>query len=126
MEPASWDPDVGSYRSSLFKPCNCFLAGSFIDTILYTAPVFWLFFTLTGFSVIVLRYKDPESFRPYKFTGYPITPLVFCACSFFMFYSCMSYAFVEKPAGILISASILLAGAIVYWSTNIRQSIKKR
>jgi amino acid transporter len=34
------------------------LAGSFIDTILYYAPVVWVFFFATGVSVFVLRRKD--------------------------------------------------------------------
>ena len=102
------------------------LAGSFIDTILYTAPMVWLFFLATGLSVFVLRYKYPETLRPYKVTGYPMTPIVFCSCSVFMFYSCMSYAFMKNPVGLLISASILLIGVVVYWLTDIRHSAKRR
>ncbi len=102
------------------------LARSFIDTILYTAPVVWLFFLATGLSVFVLRHKDPEILRPYKVTGYPITPIIFCTCSVFMFYSCMSYAFMKKPVGLLISASTLLAGILVYWLTDFRHFAKRR
>jgi amino acid transporter len=102
------------------------LAGSFIDTILYTAPVVWLFFLATGLSVFVLRHKEPETLRPYKVTGYPITPIVFCSCSVFMFYSCISYAFMKNPLGLLISASTLLTGVFVYWLTNTRHSTKRR
>jgi len=102
------------------------LAGSFIATILYTAPVVWLFFTMTSLSVFVLRHKNHAILRPYKVTGYPITPIVFCICSVFMFYSCMSYAFKENPIGLLISASILLTGILVFWLTDIRHSTKRR
>ena len=102
------------------------IAGSFIDTILYTAPAVWLFFLATGFSVFVLRHKNPEILRPYKITGYPVTPIIFCTCSVFMFYSCMSYAFMKNPVGLLISASVLLAGVLVYWLTDIRHSAKRR
>ncbi len=102
------------------------LAGSFIDTILYTAPVVWLFFLVTGLSVFVLRHKDHATLRPYKVTGYPITPIIFCTCSVFMFYSCMSYAFKKNPVGLLISASILLTGILVFWLTDIHHSAKRR
>jgi amino acid transporter len=102
------------------------LAGSFIDTILYTAPVVWLFFLATGLSVFVLRHKEPETLRPYKVTGYPVTSIIFCSCSVFMFYSCMSYAFMKNPVGLLISASTLLTGVLVYWFTNTRHSTKRR
>jgi amino acid transporter len=102
------------------------LAGSFIDTILYTAPVVWLFFLATGLSVFVLRHKDPESLRAYKVTGFPVTPIVFCSCSVFMFYTCMSYAFMKNPIGLLISASTLLTGALLYWLTDIRHCAKRK
>ena len=93
-------------------------AMSFIDTILYTAPVVWLFFLATGFSVFVLRGKDPETLRPYKITGYPVTPILFCTFSIFMFYNCMSYAFMKNPTSLLISVSVLLTGVLVYRLTG--------
>jgi basic amino acid/polyamine antiporter, APA family len=98
------------------------LAGSFIDTILYTAPVVWLFFMATSLSVFVLRHKYPNILRPYKITGYPITPIVFCICSVFMFYNCTSYAFMKNPIGLLIAVSVLVIGALVYWLANIHYS----
>jgi len=126
-----WDQHLGTPVWALIvQACLslaiALLAGSFIDTILYTAPVVWVFFLATGLSVFVLRHKDPETQRPYKVTGYPITPIIFCTCSVFMFYSCMSYAFMKKPVGLLISASTLLTGAVVYWLTNFRHFAKKR
>ncbi len=36
------------------------VAGSFIDTILYTAPVVWVFFLATALSVFVLRHQEPS------------------------------------------------------------------
>ena len=98
------------------------VAGSFIETILYTAPVFWMFFMATGFSVFVLRRKEPDTLRPYKVTGYPVTTLVFCSCCAFMFYSCVSYALANKPIGLLISSGVLLTGVLIYWLTDIRGS----
>ena len=100
------------------------LAGSFMDTILYTAPVVWLFFLATGLSVFVLRHKNPEHLRPYKVTGYPVTPIIFCTCSVFMFYTCVSYAFMKNSIGLLISTSTLLIGAVLYWLTDVRHSAR--
>jgi len=100
------------------------LAGSFIDTIIYTAPVFWLFFLGTGLSVFVLRRKEPQTARPYKVAGYPVTTIIFCASCVFMFYSSVSYAFVNRPVGLLIMSCVVLAGALVYWLTDIRASAR--
>lgn len=102
------------------------LIGSFIDTILYTAPVVWLFFLATGLSVFVLRRKEPQTPRPYKVTGFPVTTIIFCACCIFMFYSSVSYALVKKPIGLLIVSCVLLTGVIVYWFTDVRASARRR
>lgn len=93
-------------------------AGSFIDTILYTAPVVWLFFLATGLSVFVLRHKEPHLTRPYKVAAYPLFPLIFSACGLFMLYSSGSYALARKPAGLLFLVAILLAGMVVYWLSS--------
>ncbi|MBI5664155.1 MAG: amino acid permease [Nitrospirae bacterium] len=96
-------------------------AGSFIDTILYTAPVVWLFFLAAGLSVFMLRQKEPGTPRAYKVTGYPVTVLVFCACCVFMLYSSVSYALRNKPSGLLVMTVVLSAGAIVYWFSKIKR-----
>ena len=76
-------------------------AGSFLDTILYTAPVVWLFFLATALSVFVLRHKEPGILRPYKVLAYPLVPLIFSACCIFMLFSSSSYALLKKPIGLL-------------------------
>ena len=95
-------------------------AGSFIDTILFTAPVVWLFFLATGLSVFVLRQKERSTPRPYKITGYPMPAIIFCACCVFMLYSSVSYALRNKPAGLLVMTGVLLAGALVYKLTELK------
>lgn len=95
------------------------LAGSFIDTILYYAPVVWVFFFATGVSVFVLRRKDHQIPRAYKVTGYPVTTIIFCGSCVFMIYNCVSYALTNRPIGLLIVSCILLAGAMVYWAGDI-------
>lgn len=96
-------------------------AGSFIDTILYTAPVVWLFFLATGLSVFILRQKDPGAQRPYKITGYPVTAIVFCGCCIFMLYSSISYALRNKPSGLIVMTVVLLAGALVYRFSSMKE-----
>ncbi len=94
------------------------LARSFIDAILYSAPVVWLFFLATALSVFLLRRRDRNTPRPYKVTGYPVTTIVFCVCCVFMLYSSVSYALTNKPAGLLVLASVIAAGALIYVFTE--------
>lgn len=89
-------------------------AKSFIDTILYTAPVFWMFFFFTGLSVFVLRYKEPGVLRPFKVKGYPVTAIIFCGSCVFMFYSCVKYALRFKPYGLSAAFSVVAAGIVIY------------
>ena len=114
-----WHPKLGTPVAALAAQGALslgivLLAGSFIDTILYSAPAVWLFFLATGLSVYRLRTKDLDSFRPYKVAGYPLTPFIFCAACAFMLYSSITYAFAEKPVGLLVLAAFLLSGLLLY------------
>ncbi|MDB9823080.1 amino acid permease [Deltaproteobacteria bacterium] len=95
-------------------------AGSFIDTILYTAPVVWLFFLATGISVFVLRHKEPQTERPYKIYGFPAPAVIFCASCIFMLYSSVTYALAMKPIGLITVVCVLISGVFVYWFTDVR------
>jgi len=90
------------------------LAGSFIDTILYSAPAVWLFFLATGAALFRLRKMEPARERHFKTPVYPLIPILFCAASAFMFYSSASYAFTEKPTGLLVLAGVAALSALFY------------
>lgn len=66
--------------------------GGFGTLVAGTAPVFWVFFLLTGVSLFVLRSKDPGIERPFTVPLYPVVPLIFCATTVYMLYSSMKYA----------------------------------
>ena len=93
-------------------------AGSFVDTIIYNAPMIWLFFLATGLSVMVLRRREPHVPRPYRVIGYPVTPILFCLCCVFMLYSSIAYAMSQKPVALLVAAAVLLAGVPIYGFTR--------
>jgi amino acid transporter len=84
--------------------------GGFATLLKCTAPVFWLFFLLTGVSVFVLRERDGEASRPFRVPLYPYLPLVFCATCGYMIYSAVAYA---GKFG-LVGAGLLLAGLPLY------------
>lgn len=58
----------------------------------FTAPVFWLFFMLSGGALFVLRRKDPAAVRPFKVPLYPLLPLVFVLSCAYVLYSSIVYA----------------------------------
>lgn len=72
----------------------------------YTTPVFWLFFLLTGISLIVLRARDPFAERPFRVPLFPLTPLVFCAVCAYMLYSSIDH----YRYGALVGLAVLAIG----------------
>jgi amino acid transporter len=75
----------------------------------FTAPVFWLFFLLTGASLFVLRRRDPAGARPFTVPLYPITPLVFCATCAYLLYASLAYS----GTGSVVGVAVVAAGALV-------------
>jgi amino acid transporter len=66
--------------------------GGFDTLVAATAPVFWVFFLMTGAAVPLLRSRDPSRARPFRVPLYPLPPLVFCASCLFMLASSVEYA----------------------------------
>jgi APA family basic amino acid/polyamine antiporter len=115
----AWNPKSGTpvralILQGLLSLGFVLFAGSFIDTILYTAPVVWLFFLATGISVFILRKKDFSTPRPYKVAGFPFTVILFCASCIFMFYNSLTYAIASKPIGLIVIFSVVFLGIIIY------------
>ncbi len=82
----------------------------FETMVAYTAPVFWLFFLLTGVSLFVLRGREPDAPRPFRVPLYPLTPLVFCATSAYLLYSSLAYTGV----GALVGVAVLALGGVLW------------
>ena len=81
----------------------------------YTAPVFWLFFLLTGFALFVLRRRDPAVERPFRVPLYPLTPIVFCLTSAYLLYASLAHTGI----GALFGVAVLAVGALVLLWTRL-------
>ena len=113
-----WHPRLGTPVVALLMQGTIglvivLLAGSFIDTILYSAPAVWLFFLGTATSLFVLRRKDPECERPFRVVGYPIIPTVFFLSCLFMLYGSVSYAFAQRPLGLVVMFVVMAFGVVL-------------
>jgi amino acid transporter len=92
------------------------LGGGFKAMVEFTAPVFWLFFLLTGISVFVLRHRMPDTPRPFKVPGYPFTPLIFCAVCAYMLWSSLNYVYSKELGGLnaaWIGVLVLALGGLI-------------
>ncbi|HSE06219.1 MAG TPA: amino acid permease [Methylomirabilota bacterium] len=86
-----------------------FMREGFETMVEFTAPVFWLFFLLTGVSLFVLRHREPEVARPFTVPLYPLTPLVFCATCAYLLYASLAYS----GTGSVVGVAVVAAGALV-------------
>jgi amino acid transporter len=77
----------------------------------YTAPVFWLFFLLTGVSLFVLRAREPDAPRPFRVPLYPLTPALFCLSCAWLLWSSLAYT----GAGAALGVAVLAAGLVPLW-----------
>jgi APA family basic amino acid/polyamine antiporter len=75
---------------------GAFVGGGFRTMVEYTAPVFWLFFLLSGLSLFVLRTREPHVERPFKVPLYPVLPLIFVAVCAYMLWSSLSYVYSQS------------------------------
>jgi APA family basic amino acid/polyamine antiporter len=90
----------------------------FVTMVEFTAPVFWLFFLLTGVSLFVLRQKDPEVPRAFRVPLYPLIPLIFCATCLYMLRASIAYTGIGALAGL----AFFFTGAIFLALARARQS----
>ena len=78
----------------------------------YTAPIFWLFFLLSGVSLFVLRRREPHVLRPFRVPLYPLTPLLFCATCAYLLYASLAYTGLGALAGVAVLALGMLVLAL--------------
>jgi amino acid transporter len=122
---AAWDGERGTPTVAMSVQCVAALAlvgigaalgSGFKAMVEFTAPVFWLFFLLTGISLFVLRRREPHAPRPFKVPLYPVLPLLFCASCAYMLWSSLSYVYSQTLGGLnaaWIGVAVLACGGVL-------------
>jgi amino acid transporter len=89
--------------------------GGFEVLMVFTTPLFWLFFFFTSLSLFVLRRRDADIPRPFAVPLYPVLPLLFSGICAYMIYAGIAYAHnmgllvgLFAVAGLLTSLGLLL------------------
>ncbi len=94
------------------------LSGQYGDLLDMISFVIVLFYMITVFGVIYLRFKKPELERPYKTWLYPITPLLYL----FIGSAFCILLMVYKPQYTWPGFILILIGLPVYWFINRKKS----
>jgi basic amino acid/polyamine antiporter, APA family len=76
----------------------------------FTAPVFWLFFMLSGIALFILRRRDPSAPRPFRVPLYPLLPLVFVLSCGYVLYSSIMHAQTEHATH--VAFGVMASGAV--------------
>jgi basic amino acid/polyamine antiporter, APA family len=120
-----WDRQRGTPANALKFQCAAalllVLAGAwtgsgFKSMVEFTAPVFWLFFLLSGISLFVLRKREPHTPRPFRVPMFPLLPILFCATCAFMLWASLSYVYNQSLGGwnaAWVGVAVMLAGAVL-------------
>jgi len=92
-----------------------YTSGGVATMVDYLSPVYWLFLTLSGCALFVLRRRFPHTPRPFRVPWYPFVPLAFVASSVYVLYSSLAYVRV----GAMVGVGVLLIGiallAVLRW-----------
>jgi amino acid transporter len=122
---AVWDMRRGTPANALRAQCAAALVlvlvgawtgSGFKSMVEFTAPVFWLFFLLSGLSLFVLRRRHPQAARPFKVPLYPFVPLAFCAMCAYMLWASLSYVYSQQFGGwnaAWIGVAVLALGCLL-------------
>jgi APA family basic amino acid/polyamine antiporter len=86
-------------------------SGSYEKLFSYVIFAAWIFYGMTVSGVLVLRRRDPHRMRPYRMWGYPVTPLLFAAVSFWF----VGNTLVTTPGPSLTGLAIIATGIPVYF-----------
>ena len=95
-------------------------SGTFEQLLTYVVFVGWIFYALGAACVFVLRRRQPETPRPFRVPGYPVTPLVFILAAAAL----VGNTIATQPMRAAIGLSVVLLGVPVYfgWRRLGRQS----
>lgn len=120
---------VQTIAALLLVAVGAWTGAGFRSMVEFTAPVFWVFFLLSGISLFVLRVRDPHRDRPFKVPLYPALPLLFCAMSAFMLWSSLSYVYSQSLGGLnaaWIGVAVLAIGFVLLWVVHAQHARKHR
>jgi len=77
VHPRFHTPSVALIVQLVFSVVLLLFAGSFRELFSLTIFAEWLFYMIAASTVFVLRWKEPNTPRPYRTWGYPVLPALF-------------------------------------------------
>lgn len=119
IHPRYRTPALAIGLQSLWAMVLILFWGTFENLISYVVFTDAIFFTLTALAVFVLRHRRPNTARPYRTFGYPVTPILFIALELWFVVNIIF----EKPVQSLAGLGFLFMGIPIYHFWSRQQSL---
>jgi len=103
-------PAAGLKVQSVWASILC-LSGTYSNLLDYVVFAVLIFYVLTIAGIFVLRYKQPDTPRPYKTFGYPVVPVIYIAAASLVMFVLLIY----KPDFTWPGLIIVIMGLPVYF-----------
>ena len=87
------------------------LSGTFEQLLTYVVFTGWIFYGLGGLSVFVYRRTRPDTPRPFRVPGYPLTPALFVASAALLVFDTMR----TQPLRAVIGLGVVLIGTPAFY-----------
>jgi APA family basic amino acid/polyamine antiporter len=87
------------------------LSGTFEQLLTYVVFTGWIFYGLGGLSVFVYRRTRPDTPRPFRVPGYPVTPVLFVASAALLVFDTVR----TQPLRAVIGLGTVLIGTPAYY-----------
>ena len=71
----------------------------------------WLFYMISGSTVFIFRWREPDAVRPYRVLGYPVVPALFVVVSAILLY----YTFTDNLRYSAEGCVAILAGVPIFY-----------
>jgi basic amino acid/polyamine antiporter, APA family len=110
VHPRFHTPSVALIVQLLLSIVLLLFAGSFRELFALTIFSEWLFYMIAASTVFVLRWKEPNTPRPYRTWGYPVVPAVFVIAAAVLLY----YTFTANLRNSIWGCVLILSGIPIF------------
>ncbi|HVJ92806.1 MAG TPA: amino acid permease [Labilithrix sp.] len=88
------------------------VTATFEQLLVYIGFTLSVFAALTVLAAFVLRRREPDTARPYRARGWPLSPILFLSLSLWM----STYAIITRPTESLAGLITVALGMVLYWA----------
>jgi APA family basic amino acid/polyamine antiporter len=110
VHPRFHTPSVAIVVQAVLSILLLLLGANFRQLFSLTIFAEWLFYMITGSTIFIFRWREPQAARPYRMWGYPVLPALFVAVAAAL----LGYTFWNNRPNSWYGVLVILAGIPVF------------